>query len=151
MNSNSTDKVNNVKTGTVYRKANKLAIKQENSNYTTPASSEEKDEYTAQVDKALFAHDPMTRTCETDQLSQQLKNPNILSSETPFINFIHDTSPFSANDADSQLPNESFLPNVSSSFLQNPITQLDSLLLTSEKDRSKRVSINVGGVKHEGR
>ena len=57
-----------------------------------------------------------------------------------------------SDDADNPLPtDDQFLPNLPASpyLLQNPINHLTSLLLSSERDRPKRVTLNVGGVKHE--
>lgn len=145
MDSKSTDKSIKVSTKNVDL-AN--AIKQTSSDYATPTTSDDlyrdKDDLTNQANyaTALFAHE---QTLNADQLNEQI-NPQ--STETRQIN-LPSTSPLTSNnDGDNSLPNEPFL---SSPFLQNPINQLDSLLLSSEKDRPKRVTINVGGVRHEGK
>ena len=142
MDSKPTDKLNKAKN--VDPLANTSIKPTGSSNYTTPTTS--KDELTNQANcSSVFAHDQLN----LGQFNEQ-NNPNMQSTETRQINLqtVQSTSPLTPNnDGDSSLPNEPFLP---SPFLQNPINQLDSLLLSSEKERPKRVTINVGGVRHEG-
>lgn len=134
MNSKSTENVDSTS-------SKKLSIKQTNSIDTTATVSEEKDEFTDQINfidsSPLFTHDAQTiLNNNLNKLNQQI-NPN------------HSTA--DASQFNSSTPNiDNLLPTDSLPFLQNSINQLDSLLLTSEKDRPKRVTINVGGVKHEG-
>lgn len=108
-----------------------------------------------QINSSLFAHKP--NSDDQYQLNQQSSNEqnqqqpeNLFSNipPPPQINLDHQQNILQSND----LINETF-PNITTSpyHIPNSINQLDSLLLSSEKTRPKRVLINVGGVKHEGR
>lgn len=82
---------------------------------------------------ALFAHEPRSNS---DERPGEINADHLANG---------------LNDGDNPLLNDDpFLPNIPTSpYLQNPINHLNSLLLSSERERPKRVTINVGGVKHE--
>lgn len=102
---------------------------------------------------ALFAHQPARMSLNGEDRANEINSETGNLPAAPPIHLPNglNSNGLNPNDSDNPLPNDDpYLPNISSSpYLQHPINHLNSLLLSSERERPKRVTINVGGVKHE--
>lgn len=119
--------------------SNKLIAQSLNKQTNPPSkcSKNVKDENINQ--RNLFLDKQTMNPCDLDHNLDQ-KNLNQQINSPPQINL-----------NDSFASDTAFPPNlnIQSPYFQSSINHLDSFLLSSEKNRPKRVIINVGGVKHE--